>query len=195
MKESDIILRAIEPSDVDLLYKWENDQSIWHLSNTVAPFSRFVLEQYILSSHQDVYTNKQLRLMIDLKTEVRSQKSEVRLQDEQLTTNNEQLTTIGSIDLFDFEPMHKRAGVGILLDASYRSKGYASKALDELIYYCFNKLNLRQLYCNISSDNDVSMNLFKKHKFEVIGVKKDWLFINNKWVDEYLLQLINNKQG
>ena len=174
MKESDITLRAIEPSDVDLLYKWENDQSIWHLSNTVTPFSRFVLEQYILSSHQDIYTNKQLRLMIDFNA-------------------GGVIETIGSIDLFDFEPMHKRAGVGILLDARYRSKGYASKALEVLIDYCFNVLNLKQLYCNISSDNTVSLNLFKKHKFEIIGVKKDWMFINNKWADEHILQLINNK--
>lgn len=174
MNEPEILLRAIEPSDVDLLYKWENDKSIWSLSNTVTPFSRFVLEQYILSSHQDIYTNKQLRLMIDFNA-------------------GGVIETIGSIDLFDFEPMHKRAGVGILLDAKYRSKGFASKALDKLIDYCFNTLSLKQLYCNISADNEVSINLFKKHKFQEIGLKKDWLFINNKWVDEYIFQLINNK--
>ena len=174
MNEPEILLRAIEPSDVDLLYKWENDKSIWSLSNTVTPFSRFVLEQYILSSHQDIYTNKQLRLMIDFNA-------------------GGVIETIGSIDLFDFEPMHKRAGVGILLDAKYRSKGFASKALDKLIDYCFNTLSLKQLYCNISADNEVSINLLKKHKFQEIGLKKDWLFINNKWVDEYIFQLINNK--
>jgi len=60
-------LRALEPSDIDLLYEWENNEKLWYLSNTITPFSRFTLEQYILNSHQDIYTTKQLRLMIDKK--------------------------------------------------------------------------------------------------------------------------------
>ena len=191
MKGKNISLRAVEMGDLDLLYKWENDHTIWHLSNTITPYSKYVLEQYILSSHQDIFTNKQLRLMIDMKNEVRSQKSEVRLQTNQPTTNKEQRITIGSIDLFDFEPIHKRAGVGILIDNEYRNKGLASEALEILMDYCFKILNLRQLYCNISTDNEISLKLFQKHKFEIVGIKKDWLFIKNKWVDEMLLQRIN----
>ena len=67
LKSKNIELRALEPSDVDLLYQWENNEELWHLSNTVAPFSRFVLEQYVMDSHQDIFTTKQLRLMIDKK--------------------------------------------------------------------------------------------------------------------------------
>ena len=55
-------MRALEPADVDLLYEWENDGGSWHLSSTVAPFSRHLLEQYVLSAGQDIYTVKQLRL-------------------------------------------------------------------------------------------------------------------------------------
>ncbi len=173
MKGANINLRAIESSDIDLLYDWENDQALWHLSNTLTPYSRFVLEQYILSAQQDIYTNKQLRLMIDLKI------------------SDSEYKTIGSIDLFDFEPTHKRAGIGILIDKDSRHKGYASESLELLIEYCFKVLNLHQLYCNITSDNEVSLKLFQKHNFEIIGLKKQWLFLNSSWKDEYLLQLIN----
>jgi len=164
-------LRALEPSDVDFLFEWENDEKLWHLSNTIAPFSRFVLEQYILNSHQDIFTNKQLRLMIDLK-------------------NGDNNYPIGSIDLFDFDPINKRAGIGALIAEEKRNRGYASEALSLLIEYCFTKLQLHQVYCNISSDNEVSLQLFKKQKFDLIGIKKDWIWVNNNWVDEYLLQLI-----
>jgi diamine N-acetyltransferase len=174
MKGKNIKLRAMEPSDIDLLYNWENDKTLWHISNTIAPFSMFVLEQYILSSHQDIYTNKQLRFMIDLKDGDTKKK------------------TIGTIDLFEFEPTHKRAGVGILIDNQYRNKGYASESIELLINYCFNTLNLHQLFCNISSDNEVSLKLFEKHNFKIIGLKKEWAYINKKWTDEYLLQLIND---
>ncbi len=53
-----IELRALEPSDIDILYNWENDQKLWHLSNTVAPFSKFILEQYIMNAEQDIYYSK-----------------------------------------------------------------------------------------------------------------------------------------
>lgn len=165
-----IFFRALEPADIDILYEWENDTSVWHISNTITPFSRFALEQYILNSNTDIYTAKQLRLMINKKN------------------NND---TIGAIDLFDFNPHHQRAGVGLLIKKSERNKGYADEALDLLADYAFNTLQLHQLYCNISSDNEVSLHLFQKKNFKICGRKKEWLKINNTWIDEFQLQLLN----
>ena len=172
LKGKKLILRALEPSDVDLLYNWENNEKLWHLSNVITPFSRFTLEQYILNSHQDIYTTKQLRLMIDKKSP-------------------DQIDTIGSIDLFDFDPSNKRAGIGILITDDEQNKGYASEALELLINYCFNTLQLHQIYCNISEDNQTSLKLFKKHNFTLVGLKKEWIIVQGKWVDEYIYQLIN----
>jgi diamine N-acetyltransferase len=170
-----ITLRALEPSDIDLLYHWENDSSIWHLSNTLTPFSRFTLEQYIINAHEDIYSTKQLRLMIDLKV------------------NDKNKKTIGCIDLFDFDPTNKRAGIGILIIKKERGKGYASKALDLMIGYAFQRLNLHQLYSNVMIKQQTSLDLFKKKNFEIVGIKKEWLLVDKKWVDEYMLQLINKK--
>lgn len=166
-----IKLRAIEPSDIDLLHKWENDRSIWSVSNTVTPFSRQEIEEYI-TSIRDIYADKQLRLMICL------------------ATNNK---SIGCIDLFDFDKNNLKAGVGILIaESSQRQKGYASEALELLIKYCFTILNLHQLYCNIPVDNEASLKLFKKYGFQEIGIKKDWIRTGKKWVDEYIFQLVNS---
>jgi len=166
-----IKLRAIENSDIDLLHKWENDRSIWSVSNTITPFSRKEIEEYI-TSIRDIYADKQLRLMICL------------------ASNNK---SIGCIDLFDFDKNNLRAGVGILIaEPSQRQKGYASEALELLIKYCFTILNLHQLYCNIPADNEASLKLFIKHGFQETGVKKDWIRTGNKWVDEYLFQLVNS---
>ncbi|HOT88061.1 MAG TPA: GNAT family protein [Bacteroidales bacterium] len=166
-------LRALEPEDINLLYQWENNTSIWHLSNTITPFSRHLLEEYILNSHQDIYTVKQLRLMIVL---------------------NKSKEAIGCIDLFDFDPTNMRAGMAILISEEQRNKKYGSEVLSLMIDYCFNTLHLHQLYCNILSNNDASLALFKKVKFSVIGIKKEWVRIQNNWVDEYMLQRINNEQ-
>lgn len=170
-----IQLRALEPEDIDLLYKWENDQSIWHLSNTLAPFSRYILTKYIETAHQDIYQAKQLRLMIDLKTK------------------DQETTTIGTIDLFDFDPYNLRAGVGILIgNSAYRGKGYATQALKALIDYAFKILHLNQLYCNINEDNEQSLKLFQNLGFQVCGRKKLWNRISEGYVDEFMLQLINS---
>lgn len=175
MKEqSRIKLRAPEPADVDLLYSWENDRELWHMSNTKVPFSRFDLEQYVLSIERDIYATRQARFMIDL------------------ISTDETTETIGSIDLFDFDPANLRAGVGILIISEKRKQGYAAEALEQLLGYAFNILNLHQLYCNILENNQASLKLFQGKGFEIIGLKKDWIHTEGKWHNEYLLQLISN---
>ncbi|MCE3279130.1 MAG: N-acetyltransferase [Bacteroidetes bacterium] len=169
LKGKHIMLRAIEPADIDVLYNWENDEENWAVSNTQTPFSRFVLEQYIASAHVDIYSTKQLRLMMCEPDE----------------------KAIGTIDLFDFDPNNMRAGVGILIaDKSDRRKGYASEALTLLTNYCFEILNLHQIYCNITTDNETSILLFQKHGFQITGIKKQWVRSGNTYKDELLLQLI-----
>lgn len=174
MKSDKIRLRALEPDDVELLYEWENDRRIWHLSNTTSPFSRFALEQYVLSTGQDIYSTRQLRLMIDL------------------IEPADKIRTIGSVDLFEFEPLHMRAGVGILIRNNFRGKGFASEALDLLIGYAFDTLHLHQLYANISADNTDSVNLFTRKGFQCVGTKKEWNRYGASWKDENLYQLITN---
>lgn len=170
MRYEDIALRAPEPEDLELLYKWENDNNYWLLSNTVTPFSRYTLKRYIENSHKTIFEAGQVRLMIDQVHEK---------------------TTIGTIDLFDFDAFHKRAGIGILIDAEYRKKGYASMSLKCLIDYSFTTLQLHQLYCNILENNCESMELFGRHGFIRIGIKKDWIRTPEGYINEHMFQLIN----
>ena len=108
-----INLRALEPEDLQFLFDTENDESFWELSNTQTPFSKFLLKQYLENAHLDIFEAKQLRLIIEE------------------NTNNQ---PIGMIDLFDFNPQHKRAGVGILIQNEYQQKGFASEALSLFLF-------------------------------------------------------------
>jgi diamine N-acetyltransferase len=172
MKYKKIRLRAIEPEDLELLYEWENDNSYWAISNTVSPFSRYTIKRYIENSHKTIFETGQLRLMIE---------------------HAEDKITIGTIDVFEFDPFHKRAGIGILIaNESYRRKGYGTMSLTCLINYCFKTLQLHQLYCNILSNNLISIDLFKKHGFVLIGTKKDWILVEDGYVDVHMFQLINS---
>lgn len=169
LENEKIILRAPELQDIELLFQWENDQRIWHLSQTLIPYSRFDIEQFILQGNHDIYVEKQFRFMI---------------------TSKEDQSLLGCVDLFDFDPHNSRVGIGILIDENHRQKGWASEALDVLIPYSFNQLKVHQLYCNVLLSNADSLNLFKRKHFSEIGVKKEWVFHEGKYQDEVLLQLI-----
>ena len=175
MKFEKIRLRALEPEDLEILYEWENNGSFWLISNTLTPFSKYTLKRYLENSHKNIYETGQLRLMINL---IKVKKP------------------IGTIDLFDFDPFHKRAGLGILIaNEKQRRKGYASMALKCLINYCFTTLQLHLLYCNILENNNESMDLFTKLGFSRIGIKKDWVKTADGYLDEYMFQLINPKEN
>ena len=159
LKGTSIFLRALEPNDVELLYQWENDSSVWHLGNTLAPLSRQVLQDYINTAQQDIYSSKQLRLVICLPEKA-----------------------IGCIDLFDFDAQHLKAGIGILIaDKSERNKGYANEAIELIKEYAAGKLNLHQLYCSISISNTPSIKLFEALGFLKSGEFKDWIRVGGKY--------------
>ncbi len=170
-----IKLRAVEPQDIERIQEWENNTKVWHISQTFAPFSRFTIEQYIQTAQLDIFEAKQLRLIIE--------------------TKGDTTMPIGAIDLFDFHPHHKRAGIGILInDEKHRGKGYATDALKVLIHYAFSRLELHQLYCNITASNLNSLKLFKTAGFVESGRKREWLRMQNEWEDEIFLQLLNPMQ-
>lgn len=171
LKGSEVYLRALEPEDLEFVYSIENDTSLWELSDTQTPYSRFLIKQYLENAQQDIFEAKQLRLAIcDSKD-----------------------NTIGLIDVFDFDTKNKRAGIGILIqNENNRNRGYGKEALELLVNYCFQTLHLHQVYANISEPNTASLKLFETNGFNKIGLKKDWSFDGKTYTNEFLLQRINN---
>lgn len=170
-----VILRALELHDVDLLYTWENNMALWQVSNTLVPFSRFQLEKYIRSSSLDLYQTRQLRLIIETTDQASPQ------------------LTVGMLDLFDFDPFHNRAGLGIVIHQLWQGKGLAKEALQLFIDYAFNTLGLHNLYCNVAQHNKKSIHLFNSLGFTLVGVKKHWLKLKDGYDDELMFQLVNPK--
>ncbi len=171
LKGKYIYLRALEPEDLELVYQIENDTSLWELSHTQTPYSRFLIKQYLENAQQDIHEAKQLRLAI-------------------CSYSNQ---AIGLIDVFDFDIKNKRAGIGILIqNEDHRGKGFGKEALELLTDFCFSSLHLHQLYANIAEDNLLSLNLFEANGFKKIGLKKDWSFNGKQYTNEFILQRIND---
>lgn len=157
-----IQLRAIEPTDLELLYLWENDPDVWRVSETIAPMSRDRLSRFISDQSYDLYATRQMRLIIDVDN-----------------------VAVGCVDLFNFEPLHRRFGVGILIYANeHRRKGYASRVIDMVKEYARNTLDLKQIWVNIDEDNPASIALFESCGFVLSARRKEWINRAGTFIDE-----------
>lgn len=166
--EDDMLrLRALEPEDLDLLYKWENDTELWEAGSGIAPFSKKILWDYIENYSPDIYAAKQLRLMIVLKST-----------DE----------AVGTLDLYDFDPDNRRAGIGILIDRAHSGKGYGSRALNLAVVYARRFIEMHQLWAVVAIDNGASLSVFRKSGFRICGRLRSWLRRCSTYVDAYVLQ-------
>ena len=166
-----IILRVAEPYDTDTIFRWENDMEIWRVSETIVPFSKHQIEQFLLNNN-DLTSEKQLRLMID---------------------DAKNGDTVGCIDLYDFDSFNERAGLGIMIDKNYRGKGYANQAIRLLLDYCFNTLLLNQIYALTLASSTDSILLFESLGFERCGVRKQWCKTASGFVDQIEYQYINKR--
>lgn len=173
LENSTIKLRALEPEDLDVLYQWENDTDLWQYGSTIAPYSKYVLKEYLSDSRQDLFLSKQLRLVIVWK---------------------ESFQAVGTLDLYDFDPMNFRAGIGILIDGNFRSRGIGFQALKLMEEYALSFLRLKQLYAYIPLKNKASLNLFFHAGYRSAGILKSWLRISQNFEDVNLMQLIQHAE-
>ncbi|MDG1064409.1 MAG: GNAT family N-acetyltransferase [Flavobacteriaceae bacterium] len=165
---TNICLRALEPEDLGFLYQVENNQEFWSVSDTIAPYSKAVLKTYLADSQRSIYDSRQLRLVICLK---------------------ESLDPIGFVDLFDFDPRHRKAGLGIVIsEEGQRQKGRAKEAINLVVQYGFRHLELHQLYAYVAVDNAPSVGLFESLGFKCSGELKSWWKIPDGFADLYVYQ-------
>ncbi len=163
-----VSLRAIEHEDIDVLFNLENDVDLWKYSNRFQPFSKDLLKNYIANAHKDFFDIRQVKFSIV----------------------DQKKTLIGFIDLFDHEPLHHRAGVGLVVQKENRGKGYGTAALELIGDYAKNHLQLHQLYVNIAVENKISIQLFVRQGYFFAGTKKDWNFYEGQFHDESVYQKI-----
>lgn len=164
-----ITLRALEPTDLDMLYQWENDTALWVVSDTIAPYSRKALWQYLQEDTGDIYTQRQLRLIITLTSDG---------------------TAVGTVDFLNFDPLNNRAELGLFITKEMRGKGLGRHALEAITAYARDHIGLKQLYVYISTDNCVCLHLFEQFGYRQVGVIQSWVKRGHNYQDVTLLQML-----
>lgn len=164
-----LVLRAPEMNDLDMLYLWENDSEQWNVGNAVAPYSRKQLWDYIDTYEADIFASRQMRFVIEEKSSHKA---------------------IGTIDVFDFDPVNRHASVGIYIDVNARKQGYAKRAIDLLCEYCFTHIGMHSLTALTAVNNEPAQRLFKACRFKTCGCLRSWVRIGNQYEDVVVLQLL-----
>lgn len=159
-------LRAMEPEDLDALYRIENDRDVWDVGENNVPYSRYILHDYIANASADIYADKQVRMVVE----------------------NEEGLLVGVADVVNFCPSHARAEVSIVICREHRKKGYARAAIRQIMEYALRTLHLHQLYAVVREDNMPSLNLFSSLGFKSKMVLDDWLFDGKDYHNAVVMQ-------
>ena len=154
-------VRALEISDLPLLYRWENDASAWADSDTHNPLSQHLLREYIESSTGDLYKDGQLRLIIE-----------------------HEGVTAGCIDLFDLDPRSRKAAMGLYISPEMRGKGLAKNAVTWILSYAREFLHLHQLYAIIRCSNEACYRIYKELNFSEDAVLREWVILPDGTYDD-----------
>ena len=166
-----IKLRAMEPEDLDILYLIENDKGLWNVGATNVPYSRYTLHEYMANAKDDIYADRQVRLMVENEAE-----EVVGIVD------------VGIVDVVNFDPQHQRAELGIVIMNDHRRKGYATAAVEEILRYALRILHLHQLYVIVDKENTIALQLFRKTEFQESALLAQWLYDGRDYRDALLLQ-------
>ena len=153
-----IYLRNLTIDDFDYLNSVENNKSFWKYSFQNKNYSKEDLIQFIYDSQLPLEQTNQIRFVI-CKTETDK--------------------PLGFIDLFEINFTKSQAGISILISNSEnRSKGYGKLSVKKICEYARKELKIKNLYCNISIDNILSLNFFKSVGFKEIS-KNNNLYVSS----------------
>lgn len=157
-----ISLRALEASDFEAFYRWENDPEELGNGSYLQPMSGYIIKEFIENGTRPVEETGQLRLVIVSK----------------------QKQPLGFIDLFEVDFRHRRAGIGVMIgDIASRNQNYATEAVLLMCQFAKKVLNLELIFADIRSDNPASARVFEKAGFVHQILMPQWDCVAGKRVD------------
>ena len=96
----------------------------------------------------------------------------------------------GTISFHRIEKENYRAELGYMLLPDYWNKGIISEAIEKVIAYGFNSMNLHSIEANINPNNSVSRKVLEKFKFKKEAYFKENYFFNGRFLDTEIFSLL-----
>ncbi|MGE3540907.1 MAG: GNAT family N-acetyltransferase [Candidatus Tectimicrobiota bacterium] len=170
LQSARLYLREVRPSDVtDTYYRWMNDPEVTrYLESRFTPYAREGLREYVLGKLGD-RDNVFLAIIL-----------------------HEGERHIGNIKLGPIHWIHRYADIGLLIgEKDCWGQGYATEAIQLVVEYAFNTLNLHKLTAGCYALNAGSLHAFRKVGFLVEGTRLQHFYYDGSYIDEILLGLVN----
>jgi len=166
----EIYLRPLEMEDIDSFILWLNDEEVRQYLMRTSPLNKVREKEFVENLYKD---DRDIVLGIVLK-------------------ENDQL--IGNIALHRISIPYRQAGLGIFIgDKSCWSKGYGTEALNLILGYGFNQLNLHRIHLTVLSFNARAIRAYEKVGFKREGVFREHIYRDGKYHDVYYMGILENE--
>ena len=107
---------------------------------------------------------------------------------------NETDTLLGNCSLFNFNQQDSSAELGIFIGSEkHLGKGYGTEAINLLLDYGFNLLNLHNIMLDVYSYNTRAIKSYLKCGFRFIGRRREAKMIGGKRFDQIFMDLLANE--
>jgi diamine N-acetyltransferase len=101
-------------------------------------------------------------------------------------------TPVGCVELYNYDPVNRRAAVGLVVSNEYRRQGYGTIMIQALSKFCIENTSLHQVYADIAATNTPSINIFQRAGYQHCATLRDWVVRSNHYINTYRYQLILN---
>ena len=161
-----IILREIEEDDLNSIVKWRNDPAILRWLFSYSPLNKTKQRRWYEKYLDD---DSQQTFIIEVK---------------------EEKIPIGTVGLTNIDYKNQRAELGVLIgDESWQNKGIGKEALDLLIKFVSDEMNIRKIKAIVFEENVPAIRLYKSCGFVEEGVLKKEVYKNGEFKSVMVMAL------
>ena len=101
---------------------------------------------------------------------------------------------IGTVGIENIDHLNKRGTLGIFIgDVEEREKGYGTEAINLILDYGFNYLNLNNIKLDVVEFNERAIACYKKCGFKECGRRRKSEFIDGKYYDRISMDILKEE--
>jgi RimJ/RimL family protein N-acetyltransferase len=162
-------LRALEHDDLPHFVRWINDPEV----------RRFMVIRYPLSMTEE---EKWWEGFLE------------RENDHIFAIEAEDGTYIGNIGLHDLERENRKALLGIIIGhKAYWGQGYGTDAIQAVLRWAFDYLNLHRVYLTVYAYNERAIRCYQKCGFRHEGTMRQARYSGGRYHDELMMGLLRDE--
>lgn len=169
LKGKKVNLREIRKSDIDYFLKWFNDPEIMQYNPRYLPMMGAKEEKWI----EKIANSEDTAHFV-------------------METRDEKVIGVCGFNQINYKDQDAHIGINIG-EKDCWEKGYGTEALELLVEYGFNQLNLHHITTEVYGFNGRSMRVQEKAGFQKEGHQREVVFKNGKYHDRIIFGLLREE--